>query len=176
MKTCTKCKIEKPFEAFYRNKSKYDGYHSSCIECDKLRKLELKKNPLMQLEKEIRTSIILENKLLQKESKRLCFDCKEIFLIDDLNGVVCKKCKTEKSKEYYEKNKEKLREYKREYARGHYEKNKERMKEHMSNYRLKNKEKIKKYKREYRENNKEKRNEYLREYRLKKKLEKENHI
>ena len=86
MKVCTKCKIEKPFEAFYRNRNKKsrDGYCSSCIECVKLRRLELKKNPLMQLEKQIKSSVILENKLLKRENKRLCQRCKEVFLIDDL--------------------------------------------------------------------------------------------
>ena len=71
MKICSKCKIEKPFEAFYRKKDSYDGLQSFCIECKKLRELELKKNPLMQLEKEIRSSVILENKLLKRENKKL---------------------------------------------------------------------------------------------------------
>ena len=110
MKTCSKCKIEKPFGAFYRSKKSTDGYNCSCIECRKLRNLELKKNPLMQLEKEIRSSVLLENKLLQRENKKLCFKCKEIFLIDDLdNGVICKECNIKKSNKYYEKNKEKIK-------------------------------------------------------------------
>ena len=94
MKVCTKCKIEKPFEAFWRSKDKSDGYEYSCIECMKLRGLELKKNPLMQLEKQIKSSVILENKLLKRENKRLCQRCKEVFLIDDLvsGGNICKKC------------------------------------------------------------------------------------
>ena len=70
MKTCSKCKVEKPFEAFHRNKDRTDGYLSSCIECVRLRRLELKKNPLMQLEKEIRSSVILENKLLKRKNKK----------------------------------------------------------------------------------------------------------
>ena len=62
MKICSKCKIEKHFEAFHRNKARPDGYLSSCIKCNKLRVLELKKNPLMQLEGQIRTSVFLENR------------------------------------------------------------------------------------------------------------------
>ncbi len=175
MKICTKCKVEKPFEAFYRKKDSYDGLQSFCIECKKLRELELKKNPLMQLEKEIKSSIVLENKLLKRENKRLCTRCKEIFLIDDLvGGVFCAECECERNKEYREKNKEKAREYR--------EKNKEKIKERMREYRLKNKEKInearKEYLKEYRKKNKEKTREYqrgyLREYRLKKKLENQN--
>jgi hypothetical protein len=115
MKTCTKCKIEKPFEAFYKRKDTKDGYLSECKECQKARKKELKKSPLMQLEEQIRSSIKLENKLLSREGKRLCSKCKNIFLIDDLKGNRCKNCKIEDKKEYYEKNKEHYREYNRQY-------------------------------------------------------------
>ena len=142
MKTCSKCKIEKPFEAFWRSKKASDGYNSWCIECLKLRNLELKKNPLMQLERQIRSSVMLENKLLKRENKKLCFKCKEIFLIDDLdNGVICKECNIKKSNKYYEKNKEKIKGYK--------EKNKEKIRESQKEYREKNKEKIKERMREY---------------------------
>ena len=152
MKVCSKCKIEKPFEAFYRSKKSTDGYNCSCIECRKLRNLELKKNPLMQLEKEIRSSVLLENKLLQRENKKLCTECKEVFLIDDLiGGVICKDCNAKKSKEYSKNNKGKIREYKEN-----------------------NKEKYKEYHKEYHEKNKEKINTNQRERRLKKKLEKQN--
>ena len=34
MKICTKCGIEKPFEAFWRSKNRPDGYVSSCAECN----------------------------------------------------------------------------------------------------------------------------------------------
>ena len=121
MKTCTKCKVEKPFEAFYRDRKLIDGYSSACIECDKIRRLELKKNPLMQLEKQIRSSVILENKLLKRENKKLCTECKEIFLIDDLvGGAICKEC----NREYYEKNKEKNKEKIKEKNKKYYKKKK----------------------------------------------------
>ena len=139
MKTCSKCKVEKPFGAFYRDKKSYDGHRSYCIECEKLRKLELKKNPLMQLEKQIRSSIMLENKLLKRENKKLCCSCKGVFKIDDLiGGVVCKVCSAKKGKEYYEKNKEKINENVRDYN----EKNKEKKIKYKSKYYEKNKEKI----------------------------------
>ncbi len=156
MKICSKCKVEKPFEAFYIDKKSYDGHRSYCIECEKLRKLELKKNPLMQLERQIRSSVRLENKLLKKENKRLCSKCKEIFLIDDLvGGVVCKECSKEYSKEYSKEHKEKMIEYRIEY----YEKNKE---------------KKRKNQRKYSKKNKGKRREYNKEYYKKKKLEMQN--
>ena len=171
MKICSKCKIEKPFEAFHKNKARPNGYLSSCIECNKLRKLELQKNPLMQLEKEIISSIRLENKLLKRENKKLCSNCKEIFLIDDLSGgVICKTCYIENSKVYRENNKEKIKEQRGE----HYKENKGKMNKQMMEYYEKNKEKIKERRREYYEKNKEKWRECNREYRLKKKLEIQN--
>ena len=97
MKTCTKCKIEKPFEAFYKSKAKKDGHTPHCKECDKIRRTELKKNPLMQLEKQVRCSIMIENKLLAREGKKICSSCKNIFLIDDLISRRCKNC----SKKYH---------------------------------------------------------------------------
>ena len=152
MKTCSQCKVEKPFGAFYRSKAESSGYQSSCIECGRLRRLELKKNPLMQLEKQIRSSVILENKLLKRENKKLCYICKEIFLIDDLLGeIICKDCNAKKTKEHYINNKENMIEYIK-----------------------KNKGKIKEYHKEYKKKNKEKINANQRERRLKKKLEKQN--
>ena len=136
MKTCSKCKIEKPFEAFHRNKDKLDGYLPYCIECERVRRLELKNNPLMQLEKELRSSVILENKLLKRENKKLCTRCKEIFLIDDLSGgIICKECSAKKNKEFNEKNNEKVNVYYKEY----YEKNKEKINEYRRERRLKKK-------------------------------------
>ncbi len=136
MKICSQCKLEKPFEAFWREKKAPDGYRSSCAECDKLRKLELKKNPLMQLEKQIRSSVILENKLLQRENKRLCAVCREIFLIDDLvsNGAFCKECSRKKSKEDEAKKKEKRRDSRIKYYEKNKEKNKEKIKEKNRKY------------------------------------------
>ena len=63
--------------------------------------------------------------------------------------------------EYYEKNKEKIKEYNKEYK----EKNKEKIKEKAKEYKEENKEKIKEQKKEqnkkYREKNKEYQKEYL---------------
>ena len=196
MKICTKCKVEKPFEAFWKSKGSADGLQHTCIECIKLRRLERKNNPLMQLEKQIISSIRLENKLLKRENKKLCTECKEIFLIDDLSGgIICKDCNAKKAKEYYENNKEKVNKHRieyyeknkekiKEYTREHYEKNKEKInearkeyfkkyREKNTEYREKNKEKTKEYKKEYRLKNKEKIREYDKQYRLKKKLEKQ---
>lgn len=176
MKTCTKCNIEKPFEAFYKQRTSKDGCFAMCKECQKTRQIELKKNPLMQLEKQIRSSIILENKLLLREGKKLCSKCNEIFLIDDFVKTYCKNCNIEYMNEYYEKNKDKVKEINKEWK----ENNKDKIKEREKNYREKNKDRIKEYQKEYMEKNKDKRKEYMREYQrqyyLKNKLEKENQI
>ena len=182
MKVCTKCGVEKPFEAFHKNKKTRDGYNCYCKDCIRLRRLELKKNPLMQLEKQIRSSIMLENKILLREGKKLCLRCKNIFNIVDMSfDVICYHCKREQEqiysstengksvkrkqrKKYYNSNKNIIVEK----AKENYKKNKEKMKEKAKEYREKNKEKIK----EHREKNKEKYIEYQRQYRLKKKLEK----
>jgi adenylate kinase family enzyme len=152
MKTCTKCKIEKPFEDFYKQSTTKDGHTTACKECIKARKKELKKSPLMQLERQVKSSIILENKLLAREGKKLCTKCKDIFLIEDITTWGrCKNC----NKEYWLTNKDKIL-------------------EHQKEYKEKNKENIKERRREYKEKNKNKIKEYQRQYCLKKKLEKEN--
>ena len=105
----------------------------------------------MQLEKQIRSSIILENKLLAREGKKLCSKCKDIFLIDDLiSGVRCKSCTIEYSKEYFQKNKDKVREHNKASCKKHYKKNKEHYKEKRKEYREKNKEYYREYSRQYR--------------------------
>ena len=75
----------------------------------------------------------------------------------------------EKQKEYYENNKKQVLEKQKEYN----EKNKEQIKEYIKEYNEKNKEQIKEYKKEYRkeynEKNKEQIKEYRKEYNEKKK-------
>lgn len=174
MKTCTKCKLEKPFEAFWKQSKAKDGYLAECKQCTKERRKELKKIPLMQLERQIKSSIILENKLLAREGKRLCGKCNEIFLIEDLTmSGYCEKCSIEYSKEYYQKNKDKIIEYNKEYQQKNKDKTREHSRKSSKKYYEKNKDKAKEISKEWKENNKDKIREYQREYRLKKKLEKE---
>lgn len=42
MKKCCKCKIEKEFFNFYKNKSKKDGFNTTCISCSKEYKINNK--------------------------------------------------------------------------------------------------------------------------------------
>ena len=150
MKTCTKCKIEKPFEAFCKNKGAKDGHAEWCKECIKNRQLEFEKSPLMQLERQVKSSIMLENKLLAREGKKLCTTCKDIFLIDDLrDGGRCKNCDIEYKREYRLKNKDKIKKYKKKYKENNKDKIREYQKENDKKYREKNKDKIKEYRKEY---------------------------
>ena len=152
MKTCSQCKIDKPFEAFFRDKATKDGYQPSCKECDKKRKQETKQSPLLQLEKQVRSSVILENKLLAPEGKKLCSGCRNIFEIEKLIFGCCYDCR----KEHNKRHRGKLEEYQKQYQKEYY---------------LKKKDKLKEYQKQYHEKNKEYHNERMKEYRLKKKLE-----
>ena len=182
MKTCNKCGETKDFSEFHRNKGTKDGYASICITCTKERNEKLKESPLLQLEKAVKSSISIENKILFKEGKKLCSTCSNIYLITETRSGYCTKCYEDKNKKYYEKNREKAKEYNEKYyeenkkisnerAKEYYEKNREKIKEQGKNYREKNKEKnkekMKDYMKEYRIKNKEKLNKQRRQGRLK---------
>ena len=90
----------------------------------------------------------------------------------------CKKCESERHREYRKKNPEKLREYKREYrkknpeklkeyAKRYYEENAEKVKERSKRYGEENPEKVKENRRRYFRRNSERYREYRREYRKK---------
>lgn len=112
MKVCTKCGIEKDFSEFHKNKSSKDLHQSWCKDCGKERVIKLKTDKKLQLEKAIRSSVILENKILAKENKKLCTNCKNIFFIDEINqNSMCNNC----VKEYRDITKEKKREYNKQY-------------------------------------------------------------
>jgi len=62
MKTCTKCKIEKPYSEYNKDKTKPDGFHPHCKSCISIAKKEYakrNKEKLRQYHKEYRK----ENKL-----------------------------------------------------------------------------------------------------------------
>ena len=90
----------------------------------------------------------------------------------------CNECERIRAKEYANKNREKIKQYKKLY----YEENKEKIKEYINKneehykqirrkYRQNNKEKIDKYMKDYREKNKDKINEVAKKYREKRKKE-----
>lgn len=152
MKTCTKCGETKDFNEFYKLASSKDGHGYSCKECFGKREKKLRKDPLMQLEKALRSSVITENKMLFKEGKRLCGTCRNIFLLTDLHNMRCKECSTKYKSKYREEHKEKIKKK----AKSYYEQNKEKIYESGKKYAEKNKEKADGYKKKYYEQNKEK--------------------
>ena len=173
MKTCSKCKETKEFSEFFKQKSTKDGLSPACKSCESKRRKELKINPTMQLNKIVRSSVLIENKILKRENKKLCRCCKNIFNISDMNqGVVCLPCKREIGKKSRESEKGNLS--KKIQDKRYYEKNKKKIALKTKEYREKNKEEIANKKNEYYLKNIEKKKEYDRQYRLKKKLEKQN--
>jgi len=46
MKICSKCKVEKPFDEFYKQSSSKDGHNSWCKHCTKHRQILEKTNPI----------------------------------------------------------------------------------------------------------------------------------
>lgn len=181
MKTCTKCGEAKEFSEFYKMKNSKDGYEYSCKECISIRRKEIRENPILQLQKAVRSSVIVENKILFKENKIICSGCKNIFFISDTRDNYCKDCmrkmqqkynNKEESKKlrrancykYSLKNKEKRNEYWKEY----YEKNKEKIIEktieYSKKYREENKSEVLEKEKKYREKNKEKIKENSKKY------------
>ena len=171
MKICNRCKETKELSEFCKNKRKYDGYNTTCKKCVKEKKQILRESPLLQLKKAVRSSIIIENRMLFKEEKRLCSMCGNIFSINERNVFYCIKCRdknykenkekiAEQQKEYREKYKEQIVKQKKEY----YEENKEKINEQKKEHYKENKEKIAEQQKEYYENNKEKRAEKQKEY------------
>ena len=180
MKTCTKCGETKEFSEFSKNKSRNDGYNNHCKQCIKKHTIDLRQNPILQLNREVYRTVKIENKILEKSNKKLCGRCRNIFDINELsiNGI-CKHCQNEYSKKYQktekmkaklseyrktDKRKEYTKQYQKEYAKT--EKRKETMAKYMETDSYK--ESVKKYVNKV----KEKRKEYHKQWYLKKKLEK----
>ena len=134
-KICSKCQEEKEVCEFYTDKSKIDGYYSSCKKC-----------------KIIYTKTrVDENKTYLKLWKINNPNYQKKFREKNPNYV----------KEYYKNNKEVLLER----VKKHYHENKEtilpKIRERSSKYYYDNRETRLEYRKEYNKNNREKRNEYL---------------
>ena len=134
MKTCSKCKEEKLFSAFSRNKNRKDGYQSNCKMCVRKQKQANKEKYALQRKKR---DTLNKDKIQEYQ--------KEYYLLNK-----------EKIMEYkhscYEINKEKIIEYKRNY----YQINKEKIEKYRSLYYDINKDQISNRMRKYREANKDK--------------------
>ena len=127
MKTCNKCKEEKPFEEFVKDSQKKDGRDSWCKDC--------RKQYRVRHYKENKDKINLRNKewVIQNRDK---------VKIHKQNWKLKNK---EYDKEYRLNNKEKIAEQNKQYRLN----NKEYIKAYRKEYRSKNKDKIAKGKNEY---------------------------
>ena len=162
MKTCTKCGETKEFSEFYTNKNVKDGYSSSCKECAKLRYKQKKVDTLLQVSGVIRSTILIENKILKPEGKRICSICKNIHLMEEMvSGNYCKPCFSKKGKEYRKQDDVKIK-IKLSKAK-YYKKNAEAIYEKHRKYKAENKEKCKGYWTKYAVNNKDKAKKYREE-------------
>lgn len=144
MKICNRCKETKELSEFWKDKRKKDGYSIVCKDCRKKATKELALSPESQLRKTITSSIIIENKILLRENKRICCKCYSISSLTGMVGRYCLNCANSYNKEYHAKNKDNLNEKNRKYS----EDNREKLKEYAREYRIKNKETISKKRKE----------------------------
>ena len=68
LKTCSNCKIEKPFEQFGKDKYKKDGLLSRCKECVKIYREE-NKEAIKKYREENKEKISEQQKKYKKENK-----------------------------------------------------------------------------------------------------------
>lgn len=86
-KKCTKCLETKIYENFNKDKTKKDGYHSTCRECEKNSKRIYKENKINEMKK---------NNLQEKE----CFKCNKLQAVSEftvhlyMKDGYSKNCKT----------------------------------------------------------------------------------
>jgi hypothetical protein len=142
VKVCNKCNIEKELKEFdYRNDTK--NYRPYCIECRKKRDLQY------SIKTGKNKGIYSHNRKLQSEGLKHCKRCNTTQSRNNFhnskykpNGKCshCKKCSSEKNKEYRKINIEKRKEY--------YKHNRERIIRQTKKYKVDNKELINKYYRE----------------------------
>lgn len=71
-RTCTKCKIQKTIEDFYKNTSYFDGYSTCCKECHRQKRKEYRKSNKDKIKKYKEENYIPKQRVLvSKEEKAL---------------------------------------------------------------------------------------------------------
>jgi hypothetical protein len=139
VRTCTRCKIEKPLAEFSKDKSRRDGLHSHCKVCsaEQIRKWQ-KANREKEAER---------LRKWQKANPEKIAEQKRKYREANTDKVA------EYQRKYYEANKEKERERSRKY----YEANPEKGREYQRKYREANKEKVAEQIRKWQKDNPDKR-------------------
>jgi len=157
VKTCSKCKEEKSYAEFHKNKSSKDGYEFRCKSC---RKEQGKK--YYEAYKEKIKAYREANKEKIKAIKKAYYEAnkdKKKAQVKAYREANKEKIKA-KDKAYYEANKEKRKAYNKSY----YEANKDKIITQAKAYREANKEKRKAYNKSYIKANKDKINAYKNAY------------
>ena len=108
MVKCSKCG-ETDISKFWKKSNSKTGYNTWCKECCKVSARVSSKTNKDIIKGVIRNSIVVENKILKVENKKICCKCKEIFTFKKESEIRCKKCEAEKFKLYRNKNLEKER-------------------------------------------------------------------
>lgn len=108
MAKCSKCG-ETDISKFWKKSNSKTGYNTWCKDCCKASARVSNKTNKDIIKGVIRNSIVVENKILKVENKKICCKCKEIFTFKKESEIRCKKCETEKFKLYRSKNLEKER-------------------------------------------------------------------
>lgn len=111
---CLKCG-ETDVSKFWKKTKSKTGYNTWCKECCKISARVSAKTNKDIIKGVIRNSIVVENKLLKSENKKICCKCKEIFIFKKESEPRCKKCESEKFKLYRLKNLDKERERQKVY-------------------------------------------------------------
>jgi hypothetical protein len=137
MKTCSKCKVSKPFSEYYKDKSRNAGLTLLCKECFKERARKYSER---------------YRQTPSYKTTKTCYKCKVSKTISDFcldkhrkdgRSSCCKECAREKGRLYREKYPEKVREQQREYNRTRRKNNPEKQREHCRKYYKKHPEKAK---------------------------------
>lgn len=149
IKMCLKCKVEKPFAAFPKDKNRKDGLNPYCKPCVAIINKKYRDSHKEQTAE--RGRIYRENnkESISKWQKQYRENNKELV--------------AQRKKEYYENNKEYIIQYQKEYAG----KNKEKTTQWQKTYRENNKEKITQRHKEFAKNNRAGLKHYKKEYYIK---------
>ena len=151
-----KLKIERLDDKYKQKENILLDKEEQELKIERLEEQDLKiEQELLNKEQELK----IEQELLNKEHEEI-----ELLPENNIEELEIKKLKLENNKTYYEKNKEKILQYKKEYRENNKENNKEKIKENEKKYREKNKEKINSQKKKHKEKNKEKYKEKNKEY------------
>lgn len=134
LKRCTKCKIEKPFEEFTRNRSRPDGYDSNCRDCRRIRTADTKEESRVYARTRYEGN---KEKILEKNKEWKIANPEKMRVYGLRHTRKWRAANPEKKREsdrrWYQMNKHKRREYQsssrekqREFERRKYAKNPER--------------------------------------------------